>query len=170
MRLHGVARARLIATEACRSAENGEQFLAEVRERSGFNLENRRSRNRGASGRGRLRRARRTAPPSRSSCSTLAAARRRSSGWPAKRGPARRPGADATAQRIEAWESLRLGVVTLAEKFGGHEVSDEIFAAIGAIRRRSIGAFRCADGGQTRCAHFHLLGTSGTGETIAGVH
>ena len=39
MRARGVTRARLIATEACRSAENGPEFLAEVRERLGLQLE-----------------------------------------------------------------------------------------------------------------------------------
>src|SRR5277367_5538228 len=39
MRARGVARARLIATEACRAAENGAEFLAEVRERLGLHLE-----------------------------------------------------------------------------------------------------------------------------------
>ena len=39
MRARGVTRARLIATEACRSAENGAEFLAEVRERLGLQLE-----------------------------------------------------------------------------------------------------------------------------------
>ena len=39
MRARGVTRARLIATEACRSASNGAQFLREVRDRLGLHLE-----------------------------------------------------------------------------------------------------------------------------------
>ena len=39
MRNRGVTRARLIATEACRSAENGADFLARVREHVGIELE-----------------------------------------------------------------------------------------------------------------------------------
>ncbi len=31
---------------------------------------------------------------------------------------------------MKAWELLRLGVVSLAEKFGGVDVSDEVFAAM----------------------------------------
>ena len=39
MRNRGVTRARLIATEACRAAENGNEFLARVREEVGIELE-----------------------------------------------------------------------------------------------------------------------------------
>ena len=39
MEARGVTRARLIATEACRAAENGAEFIARVRERRGLELE-----------------------------------------------------------------------------------------------------------------------------------
>ena len=39
MRARGVPRARLIATEACRAAENGEEFRARVAEEAGLELE-----------------------------------------------------------------------------------------------------------------------------------
>ena len=39
LRARGVTRARLIATEACRSAQNGAEFLEQVRERLGLTLE-----------------------------------------------------------------------------------------------------------------------------------
>ena len=39
MRARGVDRARLIATEACRAAENGEEFRARVAEEAGLELE-----------------------------------------------------------------------------------------------------------------------------------
>ena len=39
MRTRGVTRARLIATEACRSASNGAEFLARVRDKLGLHLE-----------------------------------------------------------------------------------------------------------------------------------
>src|SRR5690606_35111579 len=39
MRNRGVTRARLIATEACRMAENGPDFLSRVREEVGIELE-----------------------------------------------------------------------------------------------------------------------------------
>ena len=37
---------------------------------------------------------------------------------------------DGVPRRVEAWESLRLGVVSLAETFGGDDVTPEIFAAM----------------------------------------
>ena len=39
MRARGVARARLVATEACRSALNGREFLEQVRDTLGMHLE-----------------------------------------------------------------------------------------------------------------------------------
>ena len=75
----GVTRARLIATEACRAAENGAEFLDEVRERLGLQLEivdRETEASLAVAGCGELADAR----PSRSCCSTSAAARRRSSG------------------------------------------------------------------------------------------
>ena len=39
MQLRGATRARLIATEACRAAENGEEFRARVRTEVGLDLE-----------------------------------------------------------------------------------------------------------------------------------
>src|SRR3954452_10661493 len=39
MDVRGVSRARLIATEACRMAENGPEFIERVRERTGLELE-----------------------------------------------------------------------------------------------------------------------------------
>ena len=34
------------------------------------------------------------------------------------------------AGRVQAWESMRLGVVSLAERFGGVDVTDETFTAM----------------------------------------
>ena len=39
MQTRGVTRARLIATEACRAAENGDEFLARIRDEVGLDLE-----------------------------------------------------------------------------------------------------------------------------------
>ena len=54
MRNRGVTRSRLIATEACRSAGNGLDFLERIRSEVGIELGDRRSRDRGAAGRHRL--------------------------------------------------------------------------------------------------------------------
>jgi exopolyphosphatase/guanosine-5'-triphosphate,3'-diphosphate pyrophosphatase len=71
---------------------------------------------------------------------------------------------------IEAWESIRLGVVSLAETFGGEDVSPEIFTAMIEHVDSKMGAFVERVGEMRRCGRFHLLGTSGTVTTIAGVH
>jgi exopolyphosphatase/guanosine-5'-triphosphate,3'-diphosphate pyrophosphatase len=63
-----------------------------------------------------------------------------------------------------------LGVVTLAEKFGGDDVSNDIFVAMTKFVADQLAPFAARVAGETRCAHFHLLGTSGTVTTIAGVH
>lgn len=72
---------------------------------------------------------------------------------------------------MTAWTSLPVGVVTLAETFGGQHVSADIFEDMvnhvtamiepferdGRFRERSLGRV------------VHLLGTSGTVTTVAGI-
>lgn len=163
MAARGVARARLIATEACRVAENGAEFLAEVRERLGMELEvvDRETEARLAvAGCGNL--ADRDAESillfdiggGSSEIIWLDRSRRDLS----------------PVGRIEAWESLRMGVVSLAETFGGGDVTPEIFAAMARCVGEALTPFVQRVAGRKRCGRFHLLGTSGTVTTIAGVH
>jgi exopolyphosphatase / guanosine-5'-triphosphate,3'-diphosphate pyrophosphatase len=49
-------------------------------------------------------------------------------------------------------------------------VSDESFAAMKAHVAEALAPFVARVADETRCARFHLLGTSGTVTTIAGVH
>jgi exopolyphosphatase / guanosine-5'-triphosphate,3'-diphosphate pyrophosphatase len=169
MRTHGVARARMIATEACRSAANGIQFLEEVRDCLGIQLE--------------IVDRETEAHLAAAGCGALADQNARSivlfdigggSSEIVWLSGEKREGANGSdvspAQRIQAWESLRLGVVTLAEKFGGHDVSDHIFAEMTNFVADQLAPFAVRVAGEARCAHFHLLGTSGTVTTIAGVH
>ena len=77
------------------------------------------------------------------------------------------------ANHIVAWTSLPVGVVSLAERFGGRDVTPQIFEAMVERSRRtcsaaSTGATALAP--LTSGARFHLLGTSGTVTTLAGVH
>ena len=74
------------------------------------------------------------------------------------------------AGRVQAWESMRLGVVSLAERFGGVDVTDETFTAMTAHVAEALAPFVAKVSEETRCDRFHLLGTSGTVTTIAGVH
>jgi exopolyphosphatase/guanosine-5'-triphosphate,3'-diphosphate pyrophosphatase len=76
------------------------------------------------------------------------------------------------ADHIVSWTSLPVGVVTLAERFGGRHVTAEDFEAMVAHVSMLLQAFD----GRERLSHlaagprFHLLGTSGTVTTLAGVH
>jgi exopolyphosphatase / guanosine-5'-triphosphate,3'-diphosphate pyrophosphatase len=162
MQARGVTRARLIATEACRSAENGREFLDRVRDRIGLDLE---IVDRGTE-----------AYLAAAGCGDLADSQAEGTVlfdigggsseivWMA-RGPD-----GARGRRIEAWESLRLGVVSLAETFGGENVTSDVFAAMVGHVDAQLAPFAGRVVNMRRCARFHLLGTSGTVTTIAGVH
>ena len=73
---------------------------------------------------------------------------------------------------IAAWSSLPFGVVSLAEKWGGRDLSRETYDTI--VNEVRIAVEDIGDKGKMR-PHFdagtvHLLGTSGTITSIAGVH
>jgi exopolyphosphatase/guanosine-5'-triphosphate,3'-diphosphate pyrophosphatase len=164
MRNRGVTRARLIATEACRLAENGRDFLARVQEAVGIALE--------------IVDRETEAELAATGCTPLIDTLARGAilfdigggsselvnmacpSWP-HRGP---PPPD-----IRDWISLPLGVVTLAERHGGIDVSRESFAAMVDEVAQAIAPFAAAQGAHDG-GHVHLLGTSGTVTTIAGVH
>ena len=162
MAARGVTRARTIATEACRSAANGADFVAGCANGSASSSKLSTARPRRISPR-RASAISPTRTPARRLCSTSAADPRRSSGW-------LRSARAACANRVKAWESLRLGVVSLAETFGGVDVSDEAFAAMTAHVSEALAPFVARVADEARCDRFHLLGTSGTVTTIAGVH
>lgn len=172
---NNVRRARLVATEACRAAENGEMFLQHVNERIGLSIEilNQESEARLAV----------------SGCSTLIDQNcdyvlvfdigggsseiiwldftEHSGGAAIGNGRRRRP-----EQAIAAWTSLPVGVVSLAEKFGGREVTAPTFEAMVEYVLRLLAPFedehRFADRLEGR--RVHLMGTSGTVTTVAGIH
>jgi exopolyphosphatase / guanosine-5'-triphosphate,3'-diphosphate pyrophosphatase len=70
--------------------------------------------------------------------------------------------------RIKAWMSIPLGVVTLAEHFGGRHVTKECYARMVDGVAGHIAPF-AAEHGQDLDG-MHLLGTSGTVTTLAGIH
>jgi exopolyphosphatase/guanosine-5'-triphosphate,3'-diphosphate pyrophosphatase len=162
MRVRGVGRARLIATEACRAAENGEAFRNRVAKEAGLELEiidSATEARLAATGCTEL------FDPTASGVilfdigggsSELVRVGRRSGG---RRGP---PEPD-----ILGWVSLPVGVVTLAERYGGTVVSQDIYDAM----VDEVAAFveRFAADHRTGLDGFHMLGTSGTVTTIAGV-
>ena len=161
-----IKRHRLIATEACRQAENGEAFLARVKEETGLQLEvvNRETEARlAAEGCGALMDRKSDAAvlfDIGGGSSELILVD--SSGSSKKR----------IGDKIVAWTSLPLGVVTLAERFGGQDISAEIFTAMINLVKEHIDAFegRSALEEIWGRGRVHLLGTSGTVTTLAGVH
>jgi exopolyphosphatase/guanosine-5'-triphosphate,3'-diphosphate pyrophosphatase len=72
------------------------------------------------------------------------------------------------APRIRGWVSLPHGVVTLAERHGGERVTRESYEAMVAEIAELIAPFAAEYG--DNLGGLHLLGTSGTVTTIAGVH
>ncbi len=164
MNARGVTRARLIATEACRVAENGAQFVARVSAKMGLELE--------------IVDRETEAHLAATGCASLADAAAEAvllfdigGGsseiiWLAGAG---RDAVPALSERIRFWVSVKLGVVTLAERFGGIDVSDEIFEAMVDCVTSELDGFIASAATLNRCANFHLLGTSGTVTTIGGI-
>lgn len=163
---HDVRRARLIATEACRQAANGEEFLARVKDETGLNLEiiNRQTEARLAvSGCGTLVERETDAVVlfdiggGSSEIALIDVSERRS---------------PRLAEHIIAWTSLPVGVVTLAERFGGRDVTTDNFAVMVNHVAELINEFteRHKLGDLVKSQNFHLLGTSGTVTTLAGIH
>lgn len=160
----GVSRARFVTTEACRAAENGDDFLLRVREETGLKLE--------------VLDGKEEAHLAAAGCSILADRAAEDviifdiGGGSTEivwlRGAAN-PGA-TTRSRVAAWASLTAGVVTLAERHGGMTVTRDSFEAMVADVAAKLRDFAVAAAPALSGANFHLLGTSGTVTTLAGLH
>ena len=72
--------------------------------------------------------------------------------------------------RMREWSSLPVGVVSLAERHGGRNVTPEIYRLMVSEVVMLLQPFVDALGDASRPLNFHLLGTSGTVTTLAGVH
>ncbi len=160
-----IRRARLIATEACRAASNGEAFLERVRQETGLDLEiiNRETEARLAV----------------SGCSSLVGREAKSVvlfdiGGGSSEIAVIRIGENRSsrlANHITHWTSLPVGVVTLSERHGGRDVTPESFAGMVSEVETMLAGFDCpGDVARMAPEDFHLIGTSGTVTTLAGVH
>ena len=161
-----IKRQRLIATEACRQAKNGEAFLKRVKEESGLDLEivSRETEARLATeGCGSLM-------DRKSDGAVLFDIGGGSSELILVNNIGARK--KKISERIAAWTSLPLGVVTLAERFGGQNVSRKVFDDMVRDVMVHIDAFEGKEVLKNAFAHgrVHLLGTSGTVTTLAGIH
>ncbi len=171
----GVARARLIATEACRAALNGAEFIARIERETGLRLD--------------IISREMEARLAVAGCASLLDRR---SDWAlvfdigggsseliwldlrrfrsnAMHHPAERL---RLLDHIVEWTSIPIGVVTLAERHGGRNVDMALFNVMVAELEEHLRAFER----RTRMASLvnghsvHMLGTSGTVTTLAGVH
>ncbi len=160
LRFWNVSRMRLIATQACRRAENGPAFLDRVRRELGLELEII-----DAETEARL--------AAMGACPLMEEQARHvlvfdiGGGstellWVEHEGGGHR--------KVRDWISLPEGVVTLSERHGGVDVSERAYAAMRAQVREALAEFAArlqASGLPQRPCH--LLGTSGTVTTITGV-
>lgn len=163
MKNRGVTRARLIATEACRAAQNGADFRARVEGELGLDLEviDRET----------------EAALAATGCTPLidpladgvvlfdigggsSELVRLERPQRMRRGP--------PLPQIRGWISLPTGVVTLAERHGGISVTRQTYEDMAAEVAELIAPFLREHG--NALPGLHMLGTSGTVTTIAGVH
>ena len=159
----GVTHLRCIATQACRGAQNGAEFLADITASTGLAFD--------------IITTEEEARLAVSGCADLLDPSAEAGlifdigggstelSWvgPRKDGP----GAD-----IIAWTSLPFGVVSIAERWGGREMTAETYAAIVDDVRAQVVKIGDPAGvkGSFVADRAHLLGTSGTVTSIAGVH
>lgn len=165
----GQVSARLIATEACRSAENGPGFIERVRRETGLGLEvvNRETE-------ARLAVAGCTSLIDTEADGVLLFDIGGGSSELVWLDLRNRCGARgyALTRFIRTWSSLPLGVVTLAERHGGTHVGPEIFEAMVADVAGHLDDFPLGEllSEAIGSGKVHMLGTSGTVTTLAGVH
>lgn len=158
-----VTRRRCIATQACRAASNGGEFLARVREETGLELE--------------VITPAEEAQLAVTGCAELLDGEAQAGlifdiGGGSTELSWVRPRANGAPPEVAAWTSMPIGVVTLSERFGGREISRAVYEEVVRAVRGEIAGFGdpaglrdvfAAGGG-------HFLGTSGTVTSIAGVH
>src|SRR5580658_8211085 len=146
-------RLRLIATEACRAASNADSFRDRIEAETGIRLEviDRET----------------EAALAVIGCSPLVDPEGRGAilfdiggGSTELVRIERDPGGQGAASRTKAWMSMPLGVVTLAEHFGGRDVTPQSYASMVQEVARHVAPFAAEHGGALQ--DMHLLGTSGT--------
>ncbi len=158
---HKVQKRRLIATEACRMASNGAEFIARVAAETGLELEiidRETEAQLAATGAEPL-----IDPQAESALVFDIGGGSTEVMWVERRGG---------RHEILAWTSLAAGVVSISERFGGGvDVTPQSFAAMRDFIRPLLLQFVAQVEGIRGGASLpsHLLGTSGTVTTIAGI-
>ncbi|MGF1455162.1 MAG: Ppx/GppA phosphatase family protein [Alphaproteobacteria bacterium] len=165
MERRGVTVARSIATQACRCARNGQEFLDRIHRETGLVLE--------------------IIPPAEEAwlaamgcwplvdrtCSTALVFDIGGGSteliWLNLRGAGR----DRPFPTVASWTSLPYGVVNLTERFGTPHLEPEVYPVMVAEMRASLSTFTGADPlrGDFGTGNAHIIGTSGTVTTLAGL-
>jgi len=166
---HAPKKYRLIATQACREAGNAEEFLDRVKRGIGIDVE--------------IIDQKTEARLAVTGCSDLVDKSAMGAllfdigggsselAWLDFRGG--RPKQNSKlATAIRSWQSLPFGVVTIAEKFGGEDVSLEKFEEMVEYVARQLRHFKGSHKFKQMIKEHpvHLIGTSGTVTTLAGLH
>jgi exopolyphosphatase/guanosine-5'-triphosphate,3'-diphosphate pyrophosphatase len=171
LRRRGVRRLRAVATEACRRAVNGGDFLTAARVRCGLELE--------------VIGAEEEANLALYGCAPLLDRSKRYAAivdigggstevcWLRMdgSGTARAAGL-SPLPTLQAWHSLPVGVVDLAERFGGCEVTRAVYEAMVAEVQEGLADFVSRHGlcDLAESGGLQSIGTSGTVTTLTGIH
>lgn len=153
--------ARLIATEACRAAENGGEFIDRVARETGLQLT---VIDRETEARLAVSGASALLEPSVSDVVVFDIGGGSSElMWLSH---------TENGREIVEWTSIPAGVVSISERYGGVDVDEETYQRMRAHVRSGVRRFAeaVAKRGIDIAAADHLLGTSGTVTTICGVH
>ncbi len=164
MRRANVTHVRAIATEACRSAANADELVSRIRSETGIRFD--------------VIAAAEEARLCAAGCAPLADPSTEDvlvfdigGGSTELIWMRRSPPRPEIRPRMAAWASIPIGVVTLAERFGGSPLLARAYpimeAAADAAFERALGAGGFA--GPVGSRDLHLLGTSGTVTTLAGI-
>jgi exopolyphosphatase/guanosine-5'-triphosphate,3'-diphosphate pyrophosphatase len=173
IRRRGAARVRAVATQACRSAANGPEFIARAAERTGLRLA--------------VISPREEARLSVAGCLDLLDHGAQAAlvidvgggstelSWIdlSAFGPDFAPSRKALARSVKAWLSVPVGVVSLAERFPEDTLGAAAsFRGMVDLMRSRIAAFSGAEALRESFAagHAHLVGTSGAITSLAGLH
>ncbi len=175
--VNGVSRARLVATQACRAAQNSDDFIAKVKNSTGLTLE--------------IIDQQTEADLAVAGCVSLIdkncdhvlifdiGGGSSELIWldanqleTAKQTSTTNGNTWGQSQAINAWESFPVGVVTLAEKFGGKTVTPESYQAMVSYVKDLLAEFarKIDQKIDLTTSKTHFLGTSGTVTTLAGVY
>ena len=166
----GVTRIRAIATEACRLAENGPEFIDRVRAATGISFD--------------IIQASEEARLAVAGCASLLDRNRKAAlifdigggstelVWMDLGNIPDQPHFKKDTDAIVSWKSLPYGVVNIAERFGGHDVTADDYAAMVQCVADAMDEFEIDPSLSDAIAagDVHMLGTSGTVTTLAGIY